>query len=181
LTRRKLRGLATRVNLRRATPADALAIAEIHVASWQTAYRGLFPDAVLDGLSVPARQAQWAPRLATADPTIWVAEADRRVVGFVSACPSRDADAPPPAFAEIAALYVHPAAWGTGCGHALCQAVFGHLLPTPAQSVIVWVLRGNVRARHFYERVGFIQDDGRKDITFFDVTLPEVRYRRNLR
>ncbi len=52
---------------------------------------------------------------------------------------------------------------------------------TPAQAVIVWVLTDNIRARRFYERIGFTQDDGRRDITLFDPTLPEVRYRDNLR
>ena len=167
--------------VRRATPADAQAIAGVHVASWQVAYRGLFPDAVLDRLSVAERLTLWAPRLATIDPTIWISEDDRRVTGFISVCPSRDDDARPPAFAEIAALYVHPDAWGNGCGHALCQAVLEHLRLTPAQSVIVWALTGNIRARHFYERIGFIQDDGRRDLTRFDITLPEIRYRQGLR
>ena len=76
---------------------------------------------------------------------------------------------------------MHPEAWGTGCGQALCRAVFDHMRQTPAQAVIVWVLTDNIRARRFYERIGFTQDDGRRDITLFDPTLPEVRYRDNLR
>ena len=52
---------------------------------------------------------------------------------------------------------------------------------TPAQTVLVWVLTGNVRARRFYESLGFITDDARKNVTLFDVTLPEVRYRLSLR
>jgi len=181
LTRRKLRGFAFAVHIRRAIPTDAQGIAEVHVASWQRAYRGLFPDAVLDGLSVAERQTMWATRFATADPTLWVSEADRRITGFISAGPSRDADAPPPHFAEIAALYVHPGDWGQGRGRALCAAVLAHLRRTPAESVIVWTLTGNLGARHFYERLGFALDDGRRDITLFNVTQPEVRYRRNLR
>lgn len=169
------------MNVRRATPADALAIAEVHVASWQSAYRGLFPDAVLDGLSVAERQKQWATRLARADWTLWVAGAGDQVSGFVAACPSRDDDAPPPEFAEIAALYVHPDAWSTGCGRTLCEAVLAHLRTTAAQSVIVWALTGNRRARHFYEQLGFAEDDGRRDLTLFDITQPEVRFRHNLR
>ena len=52
---------------------------------------------------------------------------------------------------------------------------------TAAENVTVWVLAGNVRARHFYERLGFATDDARKDVTLFNVTLPEVRYRQSLR
>jgi len=169
------------VNLRRATPADAHAIAAVHVASWQAAYRGLFPDAVLDALSVAEREAMWAPRLAAADPAIWVSEEAGRVTGFISLLPSRDADVPPPRFAEISALYVHPDVWGHGHGRTLVEAVLAHVAQTPTESVIVWALTGNLGARHFYERLGFARDDGRRDITLFNVTQPEVRFRHNLR
>ncbi len=168
------------MQVRRATPADARAIAEVHVASWQSAYRGLFPDAVLDSLSVADREKMWAARL-TENATLWVAGNHGQVSGFVSACPSRDADAPPPAFGEIAALYVHPAAWGTGCGRALCQAALAYFRETPAQSVIVWALSGNRSAHHFYQSQGFVVDDGRRDITLFNITQSEVRFRHNLR
>ena len=46
------------VEVRQAIDGDAQAIAEVHVASWQGAYRGLLPDALLDGQSVE-RRAQW--------------------------------------------------------------------------------------------------------------------------
>ncbi|MBS0662581.1 MAG: GNAT family N-acetyltransferase [Verrucomicrobia bacterium] len=167
------------MQVRRATPADARAIAEVHVASWQSAYRGLFPDSVLDNLSVAERERMWAARLVE-PATIWVAGPSGQISGFVYACPSRDADTPPPAFGEIAALYVHPAAWGTGCGRALCQAALAHFREAPAQSVIVWALSGNRAARRFYESQGFVTDDGRRDITLFNVTQPEVRFRHNL-
>lgn len=181
MTRRKPRGFAQGVQVRRATPSDAAAIAEIHVASWQAAYRGLFPDAVLDRLSATERQAQWTRLLADDATTLWVSEEGRRVTGFISACPSRDADAPPPQFAEIAALYIHPDFWIKGCGRALCQALFDHLRQTSVQAVIVWALTGNIPARHFYERLGFAPDDARRDITMYGTTLPEIRYRQTFR
>lgn len=166
---------------RRATPADASALAATHIASWRVAYRGFFPDKVLDNLSLAESTALWAPRLASPDHHIWITGDPGRVTGFISACPSRDADAPPPAFAEIAALYVHPAAWGGGCGRALCETVFQVFENSPAQVLLVWVLTSNTRARHFYERLGFAPDDSRRDITLFNTTLPEMRYRRSLR
>jgi len=169
------------VNIRRATPADAPGIAAVHVASWQVAYRGLFPDAVLDALSVAERQTQWARGLTGGGPIIWVSEEAGRVTGFISLLPSRDADLPPPRFAEIAALYVHPDAWGQGHGRMLVEVVLAHLRQTPTESVIVWALAGNLGARHFYERLGFARDDAGRDITLFNVTQPEVRFRHNLR
>ena len=51
------------VELRDATAADAHALATVHVASWRAAYRGLMPDEVLAGLSVPEREQLWSDRL----------------------------------------------------------------------------------------------------------------------
>ncbi len=166
---------------RRATPADAPGIARVHVASWQVAYRGFFPAGVLENLSVTERAAQWAERLAQPDPTIWVTGDTAHVTGFLDLVSSRDADLPAPAFAEIAALYVDPAAWDTGCGRALCSAAFAHLRQTnTAQTVFVWVLAANARARRFYQRNGFAPDDAEKAITLYGTTLAEVRYRQSL-
>jgi hypothetical protein len=38
------------VELRRAEPTDAIAVARVHVRSWQAAYRKLMPDDYLDQL-----------------------------------------------------------------------------------------------------------------------------------
>lgn len=180
MTRRKLRGFASAVNPRRATPADAQGIAETHVASWQAAYRGLLPDAALDNLSVAERRTMWEAQLAKGPSNLWVTGPETQVSGFIACCPSRDADLPAPEFAEIAALYVRAEAWGTGCGYALSQAAFADMRHAAAQTAMVWVLAGNTRARRFYERAGFTPDGGTKDITLHHVTLPEVRYRREL-
>lgn len=38
------------MELRPALPADALAVARVHVRAWQVGYRGLLPAAYLDSL-----------------------------------------------------------------------------------------------------------------------------------
>jgi hypothetical protein len=45
--------------IRKATPEDARAIAEVHVKSWRAAYRDLLPQDFLQGLSVDRREQQW--------------------------------------------------------------------------------------------------------------------------
>lgn len=47
------------ITVRHATANDAAAIAQVHVASWQAAYRGLLPEALLVSLSVERRQRHW--------------------------------------------------------------------------------------------------------------------------
>ena len=51
--------IADRALVRAAASADMPAIADIHASSWRVAYRGLFPDAFLDGPLVDNRLAHW--------------------------------------------------------------------------------------------------------------------------
>jgi hypothetical protein len=44
-------------NIRPAAIHDAPAIAEVRVESYKSAYRGIFPDALLNGLSVEERES----------------------------------------------------------------------------------------------------------------------------
>ena len=85
--------------VRRASTADARAIARISVLCWQTAYRGFLPEDFLAGLSVEPRAAAWETVLdseAGDDAPAWVAVRDDRVAGYLSSGPTRDDDAPLP-------------------------------------------------------------------------------------
>jgi hypothetical protein len=88
---------AAPVRIRTATEDDAAAIAEVHVASWRGAYRGVVPDQVLDGADLlDGRRRMWQRLLGDATPAghaAWVAEADGQVVAFADVLPSRDDDA----------------------------------------------------------------------------------------
>ena len=47
------------MTIRHAEPGDARGIAEVHVSSWRTSYRGIVPDARLDELDVESRVSFW--------------------------------------------------------------------------------------------------------------------------
>src|SRR4051794_1204440 len=80
--------------IRAATVADAAGIAEVHVASWQAAYHGLLPQALLDGLSVERRTAQWRRDIGGGGVDVHVAtDAAGRIAGFIATGCSRDSDA----------------------------------------------------------------------------------------
>ncbi len=164
-------------SVRAATPDDAQAIAEAHVASWRAAYASIVPARVLDGLSVDRRAEFW--RGVAADPgetRVWVAEAGRRVVGFASTGPARDTDLPAGA-AELQAIYLEPGSWGTGLGRALLQRAVGDLVERRFRPLVLWVLAGNERGRHFYERAGWEWDGTRRDLDFDGESVEELRFR----
>jgi GNAT superfamily N-acetyltransferase len=108
--------------IRAARPDDARPVAEVHVASWRHAYRGLLPDESLERLSVDDREAMWRRAFEDPDPKsgAFVAEVDGRIVGFASFGPSRDEDVPD-GTGEVPAIYVEPAALGTGVGRELSK------------------------------------------------------------
>ena len=147
--------------VRRAGPADAAAIAQVHVRAWQVGYRGLVPNAILDAMSVADRERRWREILGREDGAsayTLVAERDRHLIGFCSAiAPSRDDDAGART-AEIAALYVAPEHWRSGAGSALLRAALQGLRDDGWREVTLWVFAANLRARAFYEQFGFAPD-----------------------
>lgn len=170
--------------IRRARPADAEAIASVHVAGWRWAYRGQVPDELLDGLSAEGRvdgrrRGLLSQEAGEAFPRIWVAESDGRVVGFVATIPCRDPDAPV-ASAEVGAIYLEEAAAGRGIGRALFGRALEDLRREGFVHSLLWVLESNERARRFYEAAGLHTDGAVRDEDMGGFTLHEVRYRRKL-
>ena len=162
-------------------PADAPALARVHVASWRAAYRGIMPDSVLDDLAVEAFEARWKQTLEQATRSTLVGEIDQQLVGFASVGPSRDVDAVPSQTGELYALYLDPQVWGRGLGYALWSAALQQALVDGFAEITLWVLEANTRARLFYERVGFRLEPGAtRALEREGVVLPEVRYRRLL-
>ncbi|WP_293374813.1 GNAT family N-acetyltransferase [Phenylobacterium sp. SCN 70-31] len=136
-----------------AGPADAEALAAVHVASWRQTYRGLLPDAYLARMSEPVFARRFGHRLLRPGPDeVVLAAADRSgLVGYAEGGPSRRGA---PGEAEIATLYLLGAAQGRGLGRRLMIETARVLQVRGARSLVVSVLRDNVRARRFYEHLG---------------------------
>ncbi len=157
--------------IRPARPEDALAVETIRIDGWQTAYRGLIPDAFLDALAVtPDRLEVWRERFTSPITETWVAERGGQVWGMAVAGSSREEDGA--GSRELYALYVAPSAWRGGIGTALLAAC------EPVD--VLWVLEGNAPARACYERHGFRPDGTAKDFDALSTPVPEIRMRRLL-
>lgn len=165
------------MRIREAQVADARAIAEIHVAVWQTTYRGIVPGDYLAALSVDDRERRWAAIL---DDTsgrycAFVAEDDGnggRIVGFADGGPRREGD---PAYAgELYAIYILDDHQGQGIGRRLASAVAERLHMLGMPSMLIWALAANPACR-FYEALGGLLVE-RKPIEIGGATLEEVAY-----
>ncbi|HYE28151.1 MAG TPA: GNAT family N-acetyltransferase [Allosphingosinicella sp.] len=150
----------TSITLRRAGADDWAAVAAIHAASWRSAYRGIYPDAYLDGEIVEERRAFWRGALAEMDPeadAVFVAEEAGAAIGF--ACLRRHAEAAGPLLDN---LHVLPERKGVGVGLRLLRTAAEWLVarePGAALQLGVWAQ--NREARAFYARLG-----GRETATF---------------
>ena len=106
-------------SVRPAARADASTVAELHVATWKATYKGLLPDAFLDGLTPAMRLPLWRDAIEYGEPQVFMAVADNgKAAGFVGFDRSRDPKTKPTT-GEIWALYVTPEHWGQGAGLAL--------------------------------------------------------------
>jgi GNAT superfamily N-acetyltransferase len=166
--------------LRPAEPEDAIAVARVHVRSWQAAYRSLLPADYLDNLR-PEDRAQTYD-FASRDPlkprTIVACE-EGSIVGFAATVPSREPDLKN--HGELCALYVDPDHWGRRVGVALVSAARTNLFELGFHNALLWILAGNLRANRFYQIDRWVPDGVRKTDSMWGVTVDEVRYQRSLR
>lgn len=143
------------VTVRRATPTDAEAIAEVHA----TARREAMPW--LPVLHTDAETRAWVADVVLPAQQVWVAETDGAVVGYV-AVDGR----------ELNDLYVRPGWQGQGIGAALLAQA---RVASP-EGLELWAFQRNAGARRFYERHGFVavaETDGAAN----EEREPDVRYR----
>lgn len=168
------------VEIRRATENDARDLARVHVQAWQWAYRGLMPDALLDGLDAERRATSWQQLIREGQvPRPHVAVTGSGVAGFSHADTSGDEDAGPET-GEVTAIYLLEEYVGTGVGRRLWEAAVDQLHGSGHTAFSVWVLDSNKRGRTFYERRGMSLDGATKEQVFAGSTLSEVRYRSKL-
>ena len=167
------------IQIRSALPADALAIAGVHVRSWQVAYRDLLPAEYLNSLRPEDRAARYD--FTHADPAMphtRVAEAAGVILGFATTMPSRDSSLPQ--HGELCALYVDPDRWGSGLGVALIADARDRLARQGFRQSLLWLLAGNMRADRFYRADGWSPDGARKSDVIWGIDVEELRYQRPL-
>ena len=151
------------IAIRKARPADSVAIAAVHVAAWRNTYPGILPDSYLTKLSV-SRQAVHYDQAIRAGICVLVAIASgndvaaggaARIVGFTTAGKARRGEIGGRALGEgeIETLYVLDDWRDRGVGRCLLRSAAAHLAETGCRSAFLWVLRDNP-SRWFYERLG---------------------------
>lgn len=158
-----------------AGPADAEALAQVHVTAWRETYAGLLPEAYLARMSEAMHAGRFARRLLRPGPDDVTLAAGGRggLVGYAEGGPSRRRR---PEEAEIATLYVLRSAQGLGLGAGLLTSVARSLASRGARTLMISVLQDNHRARAFYERMGGRPEPARSEAGPGGGRVSEVAY-----
>lgn len=167
------------LRIRPATTADAEAIAGLHLASYRAAYQGLLPSEVLSNLRIHDRARRWEVSLNDPRRQTVIAEDDDgapALIGFAEVGLSRDDDAGA-LTGELMALHVTQSCWRRGVGRALHDTAVATLATRGFQGATLWVLTGNMRARAFYDAMGWTHDGTAREHVVRGIQVAEVRYR----
>jgi ribosomal protein S18 acetylase RimI-like enzyme len=169
---------AGEITVRPARVDDVEGIAEVHVAGYEAAHRGLVPDALIEERTPDLRRRIWRERLTDPpdDDVVIVAEAGGRIVGFVSGHPTvlgeqeEDAEDGSERIALWESLYVEPAMIGTDAGPAVGTALADRLRARFSEmgfsEVTAYVHEENLRGSRYLEKIGFRRDGGSRTGAF---------------
>lgn len=169
--------------VRWATPSDAAAIAALQVRSWRAAYRGIVPDAFLDGLTEDAWLERWTNQLTAPgrEGVHQLVSTDARngPAHAVAAC--GPAMAPTAILTgQLYVLYTDPPSWGEGHGGALLRRVHELLAADGHSGAVLWVAADNNRSIEFYEHHGWTKDGKTQREEVAGAIFDEVRMVRDL-
>lgn len=166
------------MQIRYAKVEDAAIIANIHIQSWKVAYQNIVPDEVLSRLDVNKRTAYFTRVLEDASEMTALIFVDSEPIGIVTFGHCRDEDLDD-SYGEIWGIYLAPDFFHQGYGSKLINWAINELKNQNYQNVSLWVLEENLKARTFYEKMGFKNDGTIKELNFNKI-LKEIRYIKRL-
>jgi ribosomal protein S18 acetylase RimI-like enzyme len=167
------------MTIRWATPEDARSLAEVHVASWQSAYRDILPNSVRKGFTVDKWVRHFQQAIAERTEEITLIEDKGKILGYTIIGPNRDEDLKTENCGEVWGLYISPDYWRKGLGTRLTKWACRELKSRGYDIATLWVFQTNLAAREFYRGMGFASDGATKEVRA-EAPLA-VRYRKRLK
>jgi len=166
--------------IREATKADAHDMAVVFVRSWQSAYRGIVPDDYLASLSIKKRAERIINDFDEHERKLfyYVAEKDDEIIGCIVLSECRNEDKSNAG--EVLAIYLFEEYWDKGYGRKMMEHAINVFRRIGYEETVVWVLEENLKARRFYEKLGFTFDGTKTELEKGKV-LSVIRYTMSIR
>ena len=165
------------VTIRLAVPADALDMAEIHMRSWEAAYKDIIPASYIKEKNA-GRPALWQRVITDENTTEYVIQADGKTVGLMGVGPSRDEDTGDDVY-ELTGLYLLPEYFRQGIGTQAMEFAFDRARGLGKKVMTVWLIADNLNAKNFYKKFGFAED-GKSRISKRGRIMEDIRMREAL-
>lgn len=149
-------------------------ISNIYEQSWKYAYKGIIPQDYLDSI----QSGQWCKAFDNPERYTLVMLKDDKIIGTSSYCKSRWEKYKD--WGEIISIYFLPEYMGKGYGKSLLEKAVEELKAMGFETIFLWVLEDNHRARHFYEKCGFKNSGEYYDDKIGGKQLRELQYVYNI-
>lgn len=139
------------IEIRKAEPRDAGAIADVHESAWRGAYAGIIPHKALTSMINRRGRDWWANAIRRAA-SILVVEVGGKVAGYATLGRNRARELPQQG--EVYELYLAPECQGIGLGTRLLDTARRRLAANGLKGMVVWALEENDGALSFYRGAG---------------------------
>ena len=139
------------IEIRRAKPNDAGAVAGTHDEAWRTAYRGIIPGGELEKL-ISRRGPAWWESAIRKGSRVSLLVFGERIAGYANYGRNRARSLQYDG--EVYELYLRPEFQGLGFGRRLFTAARRDLCQSGMKSLVVWALSDNDPAVDFYRALG---------------------------
>ena len=165
------------ITIRLAVPADAPDMAEVHMRSWESAYKDIIPMEYIKEKNA-SRPALWQKIITDENTTQYVIQREGETIGIMCVAPPQDDDVDDN-FYELHGIYLHPDYYRQGVGTQAMEFAFDKARGLGKKVMTVWVFADNTNSIKFYEKCGFTAD-GKTKILNCGKPLTAIRMRRDL-
>jgi ribosomal protein S18 acetylase RimI-like enzyme len=139
------------IDIRKAEPRDAPAIADVHQEAWRGAYSGIIPYRALARM-INRRGPDWWANAIRRAATVLVVEIGGEIAGYATIGKNRARELSQQG--EIYELYFKPEYQGIGLGSRLFAEARAKLARSGLRGLVVWALEENSGALSFYQGAG---------------------------
>jgi len=166
------------ITIRLAVPADAPDMAEVHMRSWEVAYKDIIPAEYIQEKNA-TRPALWKRIITDENQYQCVILKDGKTIGIMCAVPTPQDDDVGDEVGELEGIYLHPDYYRRGIGTQAMEFAYDKARSWGKEEMIVWVFAENTNTIRFYEKCGFVADGKTKTYEVGKV-MDSIRMRRDL-